>query len=68
MLQLETQIGSTQDLLKPFSLAPVPTVMNYNRPQINPIQQFVQQQQETQLRNRPQGMLTNSEILKRYPF
>ena len=68
MLQLETQIGSTQDLLKPFSLAPVPAVMNYNLPQVNPIQQFVQQQQETQLRNRPQGMLTNSEILKRYPF
>jgi hypothetical protein len=68
MLQLKTQIGSTQDLLKPFSLSPVPAVMNYNRPQINPIQQFVQQQQETQLRNRPQGMLTNSEILKRYPF
>jgi len=42
--------------------------MNYNLPQVNPIQQFVQQQQETQLRNRPQGMLTNSEILKRYPF
>jgi hypothetical protein len=68
MLQLETQIGSTQDLLKPFSLAPVPAVMNYNLPQVNPIQQFVQQQQKTQLRNRPQGMLTNSEILKRYPF
>jgi hypothetical protein len=65
MLQLETQIGATQELLKPFSLAPVSAPL-YNLPQANPIGQFLQQQQA--LKARPQGMLTNAELLKRYPY
>jgi hypothetical protein len=42
--------------------------MPYNVPQVNPIQQFLQQQEAQRLRNKPQRMLTNAEILKRYPF
>ena len=68
MLQLETQIGSTQERLRPFSMAPVPTTMQYDVPPVNPIQQFLQQQEAQRLRNKPQGMLTNAEILKRFPY
>ena len=68
MLQLKTQVGATQELLRPFSFAPVPSIMPYNVPQINPTQQFLQQQEAQRLRNKPQRMLTNAEILKRYPF
>jgi hypothetical protein len=68
MLQLETQIGSTQERLKPFSLAPVPSIMRYDVPPVDPIQQFLQQQEALRLRNKPQGMLTNAEILKRFPY
>ena len=68
MLQLETQIGSTQERLRPFSMAPVPSIMRYDVPPVNPIQQFLQQQEAQRLRNKPQGMLTNAEILKRFPY
>jgi len=68
MLQLKTQVGSTQERLRPFSIAPVPTTVPYNVPPVNPIQQFLQQQEAIRLRNKPQGMLTNAEILKRFPY
>ena len=67
MLQLETQIGSTQELL-PFSVMPVPTRAVYKVPQANPIQQFLQQQEMQRIRSLPQGMLTNDELLKRFPY
>jgi hypothetical protein len=65
MLQLETKIGSTQELL-PFSVKPTPTRPVYNAPQVNPIQQFLQQQEAQRLRNMPQRMLTNNPRLKRF--
>ena len=68
VLAAQTQVGATQELLRPFSFAPVPSRMPYNVPQVNPIQQFLQQQEAQRLRNKPQRMLTNAEILKRYPF
>jgi hypothetical protein len=68
MLQLKTQVGSTQERLRPFSIAPVPTIMRYDVPPVDPIQQFLQQQEAQRLRNKPQGMLTNAEILKRFPY
>jgi hypothetical protein len=68
MLQLKTQVGSTQERLRPFSMAPVPSIMRYDVPPVDPIQQFLQQQETQRLRNKPQGMLTNAEILKRFPY
>ena len=68
MLQLETQIGATQERLKPFSLAPTPSIMPYTEPQAQPIQQFLQQQQDMQLRYQPQRMLTNGQLFKGYDF
>jgi hypothetical protein len=53
LLQLETQIGATQELLNPFTFVPVPS-----------IQQTLQQ--VPQLRTRPPGLLTNSTLLQRY--
>ena len=68
MLQLETQIGSTQELL-PFNVMSTPTRAVYKQPQVDPIQQFLQHQQEVQrLRNIPQRMLTNDQFLKRFEY
>ena len=61
-------MGDTQELLRPFSLAPTPSIMPYNEPQPQLLNQFLQQQEAQRLRNKPQRMLTNAEILKRYPF
>jgi len=68
MLQLETQIGATQELLRPFSLAPTPSIMPYTEPRAQPIQQFLQQQQDMQLQYQPQRMLTDSRFPKGYNF
>ena len=39
MLKLETQVGSTQELV-PFSLAPVPELMPFQYQQQRPLEQF----------------------------
>jgi hypothetical protein len=52
MLQLETQIGATQELVNPFTFVPVPSA-----------QQTLQR--APQLRTRPPGMLTNNALLQR---
>ena len=67
MLQLETQVGSTQELM-PFSVMPTPELTVYRVPQVNPLEQFLQQQQQEAFQARPDGMLTNAELLKRYPY
>ena len=63
MLQLRTKVGATQQRMKPITLTPTPAAKDYKPSQVNPIQQFLQQQ--AQLRSRPQGMLTNSGNFKR---
>ena len=68
MLQLETQIKSTQERLRPFSLAPTPSIMPYNEPQPQLLNQFLQQQQDMQLQYQPQRMLTDSRFPKGYNF
>ena len=68
MLQLETQVGDTQELLRPFSLAPTPSIMPYNEPQPQLLNQFLQQQQDMQLQYQPQRMLTDSRFPKGYNF
>ena len=42
--------------------------MPYTEPQAQPIQQFLQQQQDMQLRYQPQRMLTDSRFPKGYDF
>ena len=68
MLQLETQVGDTQELLRPFSLAPTPSIMPYNEPQPQLLNQFLQQQQDMQLQYQPQRMLTDGRFPKGYNF
>ncbi len=67
MFQMKTKVEDTQQLV-PFSLAPIPTLMPYDVPQVNPLEQFLQQRRQEALRAKPQGMLTNAELLERFPY
>jgi hypothetical protein len=68
MLQSTARAEDTQQLLRPFSLAPVPQTMQYNVPPLDPVQQFLQQQAQQRLRNIPERMLTNDQFLKRFEY
>ena len=69
MLKLETQVGSTQELV-PFSLAPVPELMPFQYQEQRPLQQFTQPRMltnESGLQiNIPPRQLTQEELLQQW--
>jgi hypothetical protein len=69
MLKLETQVGSTQELV-PFSLAPTPELMPYQYEQAQPLEQFTQPRMltnESGLQiNIPPRQLTQEEMLQQW--
>jgi hypothetical protein len=69
MLKLETQVGSTQELV-PFSLLPTPELMPYQYEQQRPLEQFTQPRMLTndsglQI-NLPPRQLTQEEMLQQW--
>ena len=69
MLKLETQVGSTQELV-PFSLAPVPELMPFQYQEQRPLEQFTQPRMLTNESgleiNLPPRQLTQEELLQQW--
>ena len=69
MLKLETQVGSTQELV-PFSLAPTPELMPYQYQEQRPLEQFTQPRMLTNESgleiNIPPRQLTQEELLQQW--